>query len=200
MSEKQRSLYQSLFAKLKRSTSGESEPRLLRLSVSTRRRRKYRLLLPAERELCNVMMQLRKMANHPLLHRQYYTADKLKAMSKLMLKVAPPTPDPPDPPDPVSSPPLPGVSPPPPQEPSHFDADAALIQEDMEVMSDFELHRLCQQYSSISSYQLETELLLDSGKFVLLRELLTSLKKKVEGRRLTGGVPLSPGVPAAESD
>lgn len=45
----------------------------------------------AERELCNVMMQLRKMANHPLLHRQYYTAEKLKAMSKLMLKVSPTT-------------------------------------------------------------------------------------------------------------
>ncbi|CAB1429714.1 unnamed protein product, partial [Pleuronectes platessa] len=45
------------------------------------------------------------MANHPLLHRQYYTTEKLKAMSKLMLK-----------------------------EPTHFDADAALIQEDMEVM------------------------------------------------------------------
>ena len=28
----------------------------------------------------------------------------------------------------------------PPQEPTHFDADAALIQEDMEVMSDFERH------------------------------------------------------------
>uniref|UniRef100_H3DJN5 DNA helicase n=1 Tax=Tetraodon nigroviridis TaxID=99883 RepID=H3DJN5_TETNG len=125
MSEKQRALYQSLFMKLKRSTTGE------------------------KRELCNVMMQLRKMANHPLLHRQYYTAEKLKAMSKLMLK-----------------------------EPSHFDADAALIQEDMEVMSDFELHRLCQQYSSISSYQLDTDLLLDSGKFILLKELLTSLKKK----------------------
>ncbi|XP_029685899.1 SWI/SNF-related matrix-associated actin-dependent regulator of chromatin subfamily A containing DEAD/H box 1B-like, partial [Takifugu rubripes] len=125
MSEKQRALYQALFTKLKRSTSGE------------------------KRELCNVMMQLRKMANHPLLHRQYYTAEKLKAMSKLMLK-----------------------------EPSHFDADAALIQEDMEVMSDFELHRLCQQYSSIGSYQLEIDLILDSGKFLLLKELLTSLKKK----------------------
>lgn len=50
----------------------------------------------------------------------------------------------------------------------------------MEVMSDFELHRLCQQYSSISSYQLDTDLILDSGKFILLRKLLTSLKKKVK--------------------
>ncbi|XP_047448109.1 SWI/SNF-related matrix-associated actin-dependent regulator of chromatin subfamily A containing DEAD/H box 1A [Mugil cephalus] len=125
MSEKQEALYKTLFNKLKASTNGE------------------------KRELCNVMMQLRKMANHPLLHRQYYTAEKLKAMSKLMLK-----------------------------EPTHYDADAALIQEDMEVMSDFELHRLCQQYSSIGSYQLEKELLLDSGKFLHLTELLASLKNK----------------------
>uniref|UniRef100_A0A8C5DS26 Uncharacterized protein n=1 Tax=Gouania willdenowi TaxID=441366 RepID=A0A8C5DS26_GOUWI len=114
MSENQQRLYQNLFKKLKTSITGE------------------------KRELCNVMMQLRKMANHPLLHRQYYTTEKLKAMSKLMLK-----------------------------EPTHFDADAVLIQEDMEVMSDFELHRLCQRYTSISRYQLEQNLLLDSGKFVV---------------------------------
>uniref|UniRef100_A0A3Q0SFM3 DNA helicase n=1 Tax=Amphilophus citrinellus TaxID=61819 RepID=A0A3Q0SFM3_AMPCI len=125
MSEKQQALYQNLFQKLRSSTNGE------------------------KRELCNVMMQLRKMANHPLLHRQYYTTEKLKAMSKLMLK-----------------------------EPTHFDADPALIQEDMEVMSDFELHCLCQQYSSISSYQLENDLLLDSGKFHHLTKLLASLKDK----------------------
>lgn len=47
--------------------------------------------LNTDRELCNVMMQLRKMANHPLLHRQYYNTEKLKAMSKLMLKVSPAT-------------------------------------------------------------------------------------------------------------
>lgn len=100
MSEKQRSLYQSLFTKLKRSTSGESEPPLLFLTLPQDVRSAQItepafgcLLSPrvsAERELCNVMMQLRKMANHPLLHRQYYTAEKLKAMSKLMLKVGPP--------------------------------------------------------------------------------------------------------------
>ncbi|KAM4615772.1 SWI/SNF-related matrix-associated actin-dependent regulator of chromatin subfamily A containing DEAD/H box 1A [Polymixia lowei] len=125
MSEKQQGLYQALIKKLKKSAAGE------------------------KRELCNVMMQLRKMANHPLLHRQYYTTVKLKAMSKLML-----------------------------QEPSHFDADMDLIQEDMEVMSDFELHRLCQKYSSISKYQLENHVLVDSGKFHHLTGLLASLKDR----------------------
>lgn len=46
-------------------------------------------------------------------------------------------------------------------------------------MSDFELNNLCKQYSSISSFQLEKELLLDSGKFALLTKILTRLKEKV---------------------
>lgn len=125
MSERQQELYNALFHKLKRSSNRE------------------------KRELTNVMMQLRKMSNHPLLHRQYYTTEKLKAMSKLMLK-----------------------------EPSHRDADPALIKEDMEVLSDFELHRLCQQYSALQEYQLDTEILLDSGKLSLLAQLLNSQKEK----------------------
>uniref|UniRef100_A0A672LJQ2 DNA helicase n=1 Tax=Sinocyclocheilus grahami TaxID=75366 RepID=A0A672LJQ2_SINGR len=125
MSDAQQKLYDKLFKRLKKTPNGD------------------------KRELCNVMMQLRKMANHPLLHRQYYTSDKLAAMSKAMLK-----------------------------EPTHFDADPALIQEDMEVMSDFELHSLCKQYSSISGFQLEKALLLDSGKFALLTKILSRLKEK----------------------
>ncbi|KAG7476696.1 hypothetical protein MATL_G00085650 [Megalops atlanticus] len=125
MSEKQELLYAALFQKLKGTTMGE------------------------KRELSNVMMQLRKMANHPLLHRQYYTTERLAAMSHLMLK-----------------------------EPTHRDANPALIQEDMEVMSDFELHRLCLQYPALHSFQLHTDLLLDSGKFTLLTQLLASLKEK----------------------
>ncbi|KAJ8262723.1 hypothetical protein COCON_G00151800 [Conger conger] len=125
MSEKQQELYSSLFQRLKRSGCAE------------------------KRELSNVMMALRKMANHPLLHRQYYTSEKLAVMSRLMLK-----------------------------EPTHRDADPALVQEDMEVMSDFELHRLCLQYSALRAHQLSSEELLDSGKFNLLTSLLASFKHK----------------------
>ncbi|XP_031426382.1 SWI/SNF-related matrix-associated actin-dependent regulator of chromatin subfamily A containing DEAD/H box 1A [Clupea harengus] len=125
MTAKQKELYTSLFNKFKRTIPGE------------------------KKELNNVMMQLRKMANHPMLHRQYYTTEKLAAMSQAMLK-----------------------------EPTHFDADAALIQEDMAVMSDFELHNLCLRYPSVHSHKLQTEVLLDSGKFDLLTRLLASLKKK----------------------
>ncbi|XP_035628050.1 SWI/SNF-related matrix-associated actin-dependent regulator of chromatin subfamily A containing DEAD/H box 1b isoform X2 [Oncorhynchus keta] len=123
MSDQQQQLYNALMQKLKGSTNGE------------------------KRELTNVMMQLRKMANHPLLHREHYTTTKLAAMSQLMLK-----------------------------EPTHCEADPALIKEDMEVMTDFELHRLCLQYPSVQDYQLNTDMLLDSGKLSLLTQLLASLK------------------------
>ncbi|KAL0979793.1 hypothetical protein UPYG_G00189740 [Umbra pygmaea] len=125
MSDKQQQLYQRMVVSLKKSPIGE------------------------KRELCNVVMQLRKMANHPLLHRQYYTTEKMEAMSHLMLK-----------------------------EPTHFDADPVLIQEDMSVLSDFELHQLCQKYTSLQKYQLDKDLLMDSGKFNLLQTLLATLKTK----------------------
>ncbi|XP_018613809.1 SWI/SNF-related matrix-associated actin-dependent regulator of chromatin subfamily A containing DEAD/H box 1A [Scleropages formosus] len=133
------------------------EVRVESCPMSKRQHRLYMALLEnynrsshsEKKELCNVMMQLRKMANHPLLHRQYYTSDKLETMSHLMLK-----------------------------ERTHCNADPVLIQEDMEVMSDFELHRLCQQYPTLHDYQLQEDVLLDSGKFALLTELLASFKQK----------------------
>ncbi|MEE6460671.1 hypothetical protein FKM82_001061 [Ascaphus truei] len=127
MSGKQEQLYNEMLNKLKR-TIGDTEK---------------------NSELCNVMMHLRKMANHPLLHRQYYTADKLRSMSKLML-----------------------------QEPTHCAANPDLIFEDMEVMTDFELHRLCSEFISISQFKLEKELILTSGKFETLERLLSDVKKK----------------------
>ncbi|XP_072898553.1 SWI/SNF-related matrix-associated actin-dependent regulator of chromatin subfamily A containing DEAD/H box 1-like isoform X1 [Hemitrygon akajei] len=130
MSNQQEQAYTALYKKLKKSISSNEK-----------------------NELCNVMMQLRKMANHPLLHRQYYTTEKLKKMAKLMKK-----------------------------EPTHRDANPDFIFQDMEVMTDFELHRLCQEYSSIRSFQLETDLLLDSGKFQRLENILSELKE--EGSRV----------------
>ncbi|XP_038611033.1 SWI/SNF-related matrix-associated actin-dependent regulator of chromatin subfamily A containing DEAD/H box 1 isoform X2 [Tachyglossus aculeatus] len=127
MSEKQEQLYYDLFNKMKKSIHS----------------------MEKNTEMGNVMMQLRKMANHPLLHRQYYTTEKLKTMSKLMLK-----------------------------EPTHCDANPDLIFEDMEVMTDFELHLLCKQYGHISDFKLEMDLILDSGKFKTLEYILAELKQK----------------------
>ncbi|XP_074849693.1 SWI/SNF-related matrix-associated actin-dependent regulator of chromatin subfamily A containing DEAD/H box 1 isoform X2 [Carettochelys insculpta] len=127
MSEKQEQLYYDLFSKLKKSIDNQEK----------------------NSEMGNVMMQLRKMANHPLLHRQYYTVDKLKMMSTLML-----------------------------QEPTHCDANPDLIFEDMSVMTDFELHLLCKQYASISDFKLEVDTILESGKFRTLERILSDLKEK----------------------
>nr|BBE38017.1 SWI/SNF-related, matrix-associated actin-dependent regulator of chromatin, subfamily a, containing DEAD/H box 1, isoform a [Xenopus laevis] len=127
MSKKQEQLYSDLLNKLKKS-----------IDVTEK-----------NTELCNVMMHLRKMANHPLLHRQYFTAERLRTMSKLMLK-----------------------------EPTHCEANPDLIFEDMEVMTDFELHRLCGEFATLSQYRLEKELILDSGKFNVLEKLLSDIKKK----------------------
>uniref|UniRef100_UPI00398F8655 SWI/SNF-related matrix-associated actin-dependent regulator of chromatin subfamily A containing DEAD/H box 1-like isoform X2 n=1 Tax=Pristiophorus japonicus TaxID=55135 RepID=UPI00398F8655 len=126
MSDKQEQAYTALYKRLKPSINNNEKT-----------------------ELCNVMMQLRKMANHPLLHRQYYTVEKLRKMATLMKK-----------------------------EPTHRDADPNLIFEDMEVMTDFELHSLCQEYSSITNFQLEMDLLLDSGKFQILENVLAELKEQ----------------------
>ncbi|XP_074084158.1 SWI/SNF-related matrix-associated actin-dependent regulator of chromatin subfamily A containing DEAD/H box 1 isoform X2 [Macrotis lagotis] len=127
MSEKQEQLYLGLFNKMKKSING----------------------MEKSSEMGNVMMQLRKMANHPLLHRQYYTAEKLKIMSQLMLK-----------------------------EPTHCEANPDLIFEDMEVMTDFELHLLCKQYAHINDFMLDMDLILDSGKFKKLECILSELKGK----------------------
>ncbi|NWU93608.1 SMRCD regulator, partial [Upupa epops] len=127
MSEKQEQLYGDLVNKLKKTVNSNAK----------------------NSDMGNVMMQLRKMANHPLLHRHCYTTDKLKKMSMLMLR-----------------------------EPSHYDANPDLILEDMTVMTDFELHLLCKQYAHISDFQLDLDQILDSGKFKALERILADLKEK----------------------
>ncbi|KFP76139.1 SWI/SNF-related matrix-associated actin-dependent regulator of chromatin subfamily A containing DEAD/H box 1, partial [Acanthisitta chloris] len=127
MSEKQEQLYYDLLNKLKKTFNGSEKTS----------------------DMGNAMMQLRKMANHPLLHRHYYTTDKLRTMSMLMLK-----------------------------EPTHCDANPDLIFEDMTVMTDFELHLLCKQYSHINDFKLDMDRILDSGKFRALERILSDLKEK----------------------
>ncbi|XP_042325389.1 SWI/SNF-related matrix-associated actin-dependent regulator of chromatin subfamily A containing DEAD/H box 1-like [Sceloporus undulatus] len=128
MSDKQENLYQDLFSSLKKSIDSHEK----------------------NTEMGNVMMQLRKMANHPLLHRQYYTSEKLKVMSQLMLK-----------------------------EPTHCEANPDLIYEDMSVMTDYELHLLCKQYANIRDFKLGMDLIFDSGKFRTLTRILSEFKEKV---------------------
>ncbi|XP_077539654.1 SWI/SNF-related matrix-associated actin-dependent regulator of chromatin subfamily A containing DEAD/H box 1 homolog isoform X2 [Haemaphysalis longicornis] len=96
-----------------------------------------------------MVMKLRRASNHPLLLRNHYDQEKLRAMSQLLLK-----------------------------EPTYHDANADYIFEDMEVMSDFELHNLSRKFEVLHEYKLDDEKILDSGKFKELDSLLKEHQEK----------------------
>lgn len=96
----------------------------------------------------NVVMVLRKIANHPLLVRRHYTDTKLREMGKILKKT------------------------------THRDSVLDIIVEDFSVMSDFEIHNFCCQYNHIRQYRLGDELILSSGKMEQLDMLLPKLKEE----------------------
>lgn len=100
--------------------------------------------------MTNVLMQLRKAAIHPLLFRKQYTDGVLRTMAKEIMA-----------------------------EPVYKDANEQYIYEDMEVMSDFELHGLCEKFSStIGHHMLPDEEWQKSGKVQKLAEILPQLKER----------------------
>ena len=95
-------------------------------------------------ESANIMMALRKASIHPLLFRRLYTDSKLKKMSKACLR-----------------------------EPDFRESNLTFVYEDMEVMTDWELHVFCKKYpKTMSSYALDPDVCLDSGKVTALTTLL----------------------------
>ncbi len=97
----------------------------------------------------NVLMQLRKASLHPLLFRTHYTTEILKDMSKDIMR-----------------------------EDAYVEANRQFIFEDMEVMSDYELHLLCLKFKSISKYSLQNEEWMESGKVLKLKSLLPNMIEK----------------------
>ncbi|KAG0164782.1 hypothetical protein DFQ28_009825 [Apophysomyces sp. BC1034] len=97
----------------------------------------------------NIVIHLRKAADHPLLFRNLYTDEKLKKMSKVIMK-----------------------------EEQYWDANVDYIYEDMSFMSDFELNRLCLEHKSIYDYRLNNEEWMDAGKVQKLKSLLPETIKK----------------------
>ncbi|MCJ1402585.1 hypothetical protein MMC11_005805 [Xylographa trunciseda] len=96
----------------------------------------------------NNMMNLRKASIHPLLFRQIYDDITLSKMAKQAVK-----------------------------EDVWRESDVDLVYEDMTVMTDFELHRLCVGHPDhMSSFILDEEKWMDSGKVAKLCELLTAFK------------------------
>eukprot|EP00045_Choanoeca_perplexa_P015717 m.202120 g.202120 ORF g.202120 m.202120 type:complete len:872 (-) comp17060_c0_seq9:1362-3977(-) len=98
---------------------------------------------PTRDPVNNVLMQLRKMANHPLLHRCCYTDDKLQVLSKLILKDA-----------------------------NYSKCDQWAVLEDMQVMSDFELNKLCKSVPVLNGHTLPGNVVDESGKLMVLEQLL----------------------------
>lgn len=97
----------------------------------------------------NVLMALRQTANHPMLFRRMYTDKTLREMSKRIMR-----------------------------EEVYADADPQILFEDMEVMADFELHRLCKQFPSIARYALTNTEWMDAGKVQQLAKMLPEMIAK----------------------
>ncbi|KAI7831749.1 SNF2 family N-terminal domain-containing protein [Gamsiella multidivaricata] len=106
-------------------------------------------------EFANILMQLRKASDHPMLFRELYTDDKIKEMAKVITK-----------------------------EVEFCDSNIDYIEEDMSVMTDFELHRLCKQYKSVNRFALPGDQWMHAGKVKELERLLPKLIKKDKSRIL----------------
>eukprot|EP00039_Didymoeca_costata_P001435 m.52509 g.52509 ORF g.52509 m.52509 type:complete len:898 (+) comp10797_c0_seq3:163-2856(+) len=99
--------------------------------------------------LGNVVMQLRKIANHPLLHRIHYDDSTLHKMTTALMT----------------------------KEDYYRDNSAELIFEDMTVMSDYELHGLCKEFPrALKEFKMEDNSLYESCKIRKLKELLKANK------------------------
>lgn len=97
----------------------------------------------------NVMMQLRKAAIHPLLFRTHYPVEKLRKMSKEIMKEA-----------------------------AYRDNDSQYIFEDMEVMNDLELSRLCENFpKTIGKHALKKDEWMNAGKVEVVKKLLVDMHK-----------------------
>ncbi|KAJ2358730.1 DNA-dependent ATPase fun30 [Coemansia sp. RSA 2618] len=91
----------------------------------------------------STFMDMRKVADHPLLLRSRYAQAELKQMAKMLMC-----------------------------EPDYADANYTYVLEDMEVCSDFELHSLCTSYPRMQKFKLPDEALMDSGKVQQLRRIV----------------------------
>lgn len=95
-----------------------------------------------------MMMQLRKLANHPLLVRDYYNESKLKIISSRLVK-----------------------------EHSYKQKNPDYVFEDLQWMSDYQINQLTRTYKSLAGLGLPQELIAEAGKLKILDELLPKLKE-----------------------
>ncbi|KAI9591247.1 P-loop containing nucleoside triphosphate hydrolase protein [Syncephalis fuscata] len=97
----------------------------------------------------SAVIQLRKASCHPLLFRTLYTDKMLHKMATNLLK-----------------------------EPDYYDSEHQYLVEDMQVMSDSELHNLCKKFKHINSYRLKNNEWMDAGKVKELCDIIDKAKEK----------------------
>lgn len=97
----------------------------------------------------NLLMQLRKAAIHPFLFRRHFTDTIIKKMSREIMK-----------------------------EETYKDNDAKYIEEDMAVMNDLELNRLCILFPrSLGKFSLKNKEWMHAGKIDVLKQLMLHFKE-----------------------
>ncbi|KAG0239520.1 hypothetical protein BGW41_007627 [Actinomortierella wolfii] len=109
----------------------------------------------ANEQFANLLMQLRKAADHPMLFRERYKDSQLKTMAKTITR-----------------------------EIEFCDSNIDYIEEDMSVMTDFELDRLCKQYKSVNKFALKGDVWMEAGKVKVLQELLPKKIKEENSKIL----------------
>ncbi|KAF9582353.1 hypothetical protein BGW38_000312 [Lunasporangiospora selenospora] len=99
---------------------------------------------PEEDEgFANVLMQLRKIAVHPMLCRDMYNQATITKIANTLVN-----------------------------EPEFYDSRVDYIVEDMMIMSDFEIHRMCKKYKRLHRFALTGDPWMDAGKVKELNTIL----------------------------
>ncbi|XP_046393436.1 SWI/SNF-related matrix-associated actin-dependent regulator of chromatin subfamily A containing DEAD/H box 1 homolog [Ischnura elegans] len=101
----------------------------------------------------SIMMQLRKLANHPLLVRNIYKDEIINEMAVKLQK-----------------------------DPYYDETNLNYIMEDLSILCDYELHRICLDYRSVSEHKLGKLSITTSGKFQKFDEIFPKLRE--EGHRV----------------
>ncbi|CAG9532386.1 unnamed protein product [Cercopithifilaria johnstoni] len=113
--------------------------------------REFRLLESnGEKYSSSPLMQLRQVANHPLLYRRLYDDDKVIQIAKVLCA----------------------------KENEYRKKKSDHVAEDLAFLSDFAISQLCSKFTSTQKFILSEEVALESGKFKELDKLLPSIKEK----------------------
>ncbi|KAG0140885.1 hypothetical protein CROQUDRAFT_52577 [Cronartium quercuum f. sp. fusiforme G11] len=149
LSESQEQIYQEVLSRSKKVLLGKEEAE----EDNLKKKKKQQQQLAKGALSTNILMELRKAANHPMLFRRIFDDKKIREIAQNCLK-----------------------------EVEFHDRDVSLMIEDMEVMTDYELHLFCTEYKHLKKFALQNEEWMESGKILKLKELI--IKSKESGSRV----------------